>query len=131
MKRPALFLIVLLALAGCRFGPSLKNFEPAHSPGGAEAILMLDLRNLRGELLALRDDGLVVLAKDELVFVPFEAIQHGRLAQKGAFIRNGSAPDERARERLRLLSRYPQGLSADVEARLLAAYGQDELTTVR
>ena len=135
MKRSTLTLIALLMLAGCRIGPSPDGYRPAHRPEGARADLTLSEQVLRGELLALHKDGLVVLVTDkpvdELAFVPFDAIQEGEFDQgKTLRLRNGKAPGARARERLRLMSRYPQGLSDNVLARLLAAYEQDELTTV-
>ena len=51
------------------------------------------------------------------------AIRIGRFAQHGVLIENGHAwPD--TPERLRLVSRFPAGLTPDIRARLLAAFGQ-------
>ena len=40
------------------------------------------------------------------------------------------AKSDEARERLRLISRYPQGMSPELEARLLEAYGQSRVLEI-
>lgn len=45
-------------------------------------------------------------------------------------IRDQRTPDRNVREHLRLLSRFPQGLTADLLQLLLTAHGQTELAGV-
>jgi hypothetical protein len=80
---------------------------------------------MTGELLAIEQASLLLLEGREVVRVALPLVQAGK-APKVSFV--GTALDDATRERLRLISRYPQGISGDLEARLLEAYG---LTAVR
>jgi len=69
----------------------------------------------------VEDSSLLVLAGRQLIRVPLPRIQSGK-APKLSF--TGTTLKGEARKRLRLISRYPQGVSPDLETRLLRAYGQ-------
>ena len=121
-------LAVPLALVGCFVGPSAKNYAPARGPGGAIVALVLSgSRELQAELLAVEDSTLLVLRGRELVRVAVAAIESGKVP-KVSFNRSTLRGD--TRERLRLISRYPQGVPAALEARLLEAYGAPEVKAV-
>lgn len=123
---PAGAALLIGALGACFTGPSARTFPPARDPGGIAADLRLELRQgrLRGELLEVQDSALVVLRDDSLVtIVPIRAIRSGSFAKPGLLIANGYI-SRRGRERLRLVSRFPAGLTPELRARLLAAYGQ-------
>jgi hypothetical protein len=75
---------------------------------------------IRGELLAVEERALLILQDRELTRVMFQRIRSGR-APDGGF--RGRVMTGDVRERLRLISRYPQGVSPELEARLLQAYG--------
>ncbi|SRR6266705_4493446 len=132
MLRSSLVLAALLALGGCvkYVGVSAKNFRPATRPEGIWSDLRFRHGRLSGELLEAADSGLFVLANDKVVFVPLGVIRSGVFAERGTLIYNGRA-DERAREELRLLSRFPAGLSRERRTLLLAAYGQTEPEVAR
>jgi hypothetical protein len=127
---------VLTATAACHSGPSVQRFAPAHEPGGAAISLQLRRAGvawrITGELLAVRDSDLLV--RDTAAFwrVPIRAIRSATVQAKG-----GDVSIERgriaagSRDRLRLLSRYPHGLSDELLARLLAAYGRDSVDIAR
>lgn len=120
--------IGLLGSEGCAVGSGFWNFPVAHSAAGATVELELTgSRAIVGELLAVHDSGLIVVrrgwASRAVVLVPEAAILRIRVAQVGTY-RELTA--ER-RERLRPVSRYPQGVSAPLLRRVLDGYGQAEL----
>jgi hypothetical protein len=119
-------LAALILLAACSVGTSGRSYPPAQGPAGAIVTLgFTDRRTMTGELLAVEAGSLLLLEGREVVRVALPVVQSGK-APKVSFA--GPTLDAATRERLRLISRYPQGVSADLEARLLEAYG---LTAVR
>ena len=113
----------LILLTACSVGSTGRNYAPAKGPAGATVSLELTgKRTMTGELLAVEQGSLLVLAGRQLNRVALPVIQSGK-APKVSFT-GGTLKDE-LRERLRLISRYPQGVSPDLEARLLEAYGQN------
>ena len=118
----------LLVVAGaCFTGPSVRTFAPARSPGGIAADLQLDRKtHIQGEVLEVQDTALLVLQRNaRVIIVPIGRIRYGYFVKRGVLIQSGwiSAKD---RERLRIVSRFPAGLTAELRARLLSAYGQTE-----
>jgi hypothetical protein len=125
--RPALEAFALLLVA-CAVGTTGGSYEPAQGPAGATVTLELTgQREMVGELLAVEDTALLVRQDRQLVRVPLRLILSGK-APKVSF--TGQLPAGEPRERLRLISRYPQGVSAELEARLLEAYGQSRVREV-
>ncbi|HKP49385.1 MAG TPA: hypothetical protein VJU17_05170 [Gemmatimonadales bacterium] len=118
-------LIALLLSAGCSVGSKVKNYAPAQGPAGAMLELELEgKRALIGELMAVADSSLLVQSGGRLHRVRLALIESG----KAPSVRFTSAPlPPEVREHLRLISRYPQGISPELESRLLQAYGQTEL----
>lgn len=117
--------LALLLVAACPIGTTGRGYAPAKGPAGATVTLELTgHRRIVGELLAVEDTALLVLEDRQLVRVPLPLIVSGN-APKVSF--NGQAATGglgEPGERLRLISRYPQGVSAELEERLLQAYGQ-------
>lgn len=114
-------LLAPLLLAACMVGTSGRNYAPAKSPAGATVSIDLgDSRRITGELLAVEETTLLVLQEHELIRVAVTLIRSGK-APKISF--TGQSLVDTTRERLRLVSRYPQGVSPELEARLLQAYG--------
>lgn len=133
--------LVLLGSACTRnVGVLVEDFKPAHLPAGiaTEVTLAKDLvpgNKIDGELIAVTDKGLTLLlhkplATEEglrrLVEVPFGAMRRAKFDQLGlSSVRSeGQAIDDARRDRLRLLSRFPQGLEGELLAQLLATYGE-------
>ncbi len=131
--------LVFLGITGCNVGPRVADFQPAQGPAGARVTLHVGPRTLHvgamtvtGELLAVEDTALIVLTSGQGVFVvPYTAIREGRVSQRGATIFRGRTPADRARQRLRLVSRFPQGISPELMEALVAAYGRAELKAVK
>jgi hypothetical protein len=123
--------VLALLAAACVFGPSAAKFEPARGPHGVTATITTTGGTLvTGELIEVRDTGLLVAHPTAIVSVPYTATRSAAFAQTTLAIKGGQAPAPSVRERLRLLSRFPQGLSAPLLQQLLAARGQAEVTEV-
>lgn len=121
----------MVLLGACSHGPSLQKFEPAHAPGGIEADLRLAHAQVRGELLAVQDTALIVLSDErKIVLVPVSKVKLGNFGDLGTLIGDWK-PGRDTMERLRLLSRFPAGLTPELRGRLLAAYGQTEVEIVQ
>jgi hypothetical protein len=131
MLRSTLIGAALLFGAACYHGPSLRTFRPANSPAGIDADLRLRKTQVRGELLEVQDSALIVLTESQtIVMVPVDSIRRGIFGERGMLIGEGR-DRPRALAQLRLLSRFPAGLTPDLRARLLAAYGQTEVKVAR
>lgn len=120
------FLLSLAAALSCYVGPSIRNFEPAASARGVQAYLRVGKQRTKveGELLAVRDSTLLVLRDGERVaVVPILLIRSARFEKVDLLI-EGNRLSARDREQMRLFSRFPAGLTPELEARLLAVYGQ-------
>lgn len=118
----------LLLLAACPVGTTGKGYAPAKGPAGATVTLELTARpQIVAELLAVEESALLVVREGRVARVPLSLVASGK-APKVSF--TGPTLTGETRERLRLISRYPQGVSADLEARLLEAYGQSGVEEV-
>lgn len=131
--RAALFVALLVAVAACPVGPTVRNFRPAQSPQGIAAEIQLRDRaktRIVGELLEVRDSTLLVLRDTtRILLIPIRAIRSASFPKRGSLIENGRLT-RGDREKLRLVSRFPAGLRPELEAQLLAVYGQTEPQTV-
>lgn len=119
---------------GCGFGPPIRygqrveDFPPAGIPNGASVSVVTNQRQIAGELIEVQDTGLVVLERSLLRFFPYTSVRSIRIEPTDRNIGTGSQPlDPRRREEVRLLSRFPQGLSPGVLEQLLAVYGQTQI----
>lgn len=121
----------VVVLAACYHGPSIYKFSPVQEPYGVDADLRLRKIRVRGELLEVQDSALIVLTdSNKVVAVPVSIIQAGIFDKLGQLVGEGIRP-EPGLARLRPFSRYPNGLTPELRARLLSAYGQTELQVIR
>ena len=121
----------VLLFAACYHGPSIYKFGPVRGPDGIGADLRLQETRVRGELLEVQDSALVVLTdSDKIVSVPLSGIRAGSFDKFGMIIGEGMNSHS-ALAKLRPFSRFPTGLTPELRARLLAAYGQTEAQVVR
>ncbi len=128
--RPLSGVLILGVALACSVGPRPQQFPPAREPGGATIQLRLrDKRVVTGELLAVQDSGFLVLDSTRILLVPNRAVRSGSLVTGGGAAFAGK-PLGGTREHLRMLSRYPSGVSSELLAGLLAAYGRDSVETV-
>lgn len=129
--RLGLALFALAVLAACAVGTTGGSYEPAKGPAGARVTLeVTGHREVIGELLAVEDTSLLVLQERQLLRVPLPLVISGNAPKVSFTGRTLMAKSDEARERLRLISRYPQGMSPELEARLLEAYGQSRVLEV-
>lgn len=136
------------------YGPTLSEHAPATRPAGIASVLDLGNDTLRAEMLALEEDALIVLVDrspdhrlaGRLVRVPLTGIRTARFAdaseidysfwtfflslippgphKQQPLVTHGIDPDPAVRARLRMLARYPQGVTDDLLARLETVYGE-------
>ena len=125
--------LALLALAtGCVWGGRNAQLVPAHAAGGDTVTVSLYRirRDLRGELFAVDDSG-VILAAGQVTWVPWTRIS--MLRSRGlhkSFLPAGKAPPPAALDELALISRFPLGLNDSTLAAVLAAKHQDVLRQI-
>ena len=117
-----------LACVACVVGQHIDTFEPANGPAGGTVTLTTNVKPIGylGELLAVEDSALLLVRNDTLMRVPSSLIRSIDAPYGG-----GSGKlDKHQREKLRLISRYPKGVTPDLEQRLLAAYHQPRVKVV-
>ena len=125
MRRPWVYGPLLATLA-CHLGGRVDRFAPAKQPAGVALTFWLrGGATGQGELLAVQDTALVVLAQDTVTLVPYRVLTAGRFSQVGELTE--TPPPGDFAEKLRQVSRFPQGLTPEMLTRLLAAYGQSTL----
>jgi hypothetical protein len=135
IRGPGLLTLVILAClsSGCRLDVTAQKYLPAQGPKGVNMHLDTAQGNLSGELIEVRDAGIVVLTDQKLRFLPYTDILSSRLDQTSSHysISNRTAPQPDALAQLRLLSRFPQGLTPELMRQLLDVYRQTELPGVK
>lgn len=124
-------LLGFLLVAACSMGPRVNRFAPVRDPQGALARVTRGRVAFNAELLAITDSALLVLDTDatRVTLVPYRAATGVTFPELPAdyWLRRGGAPSSHVREQLRLWSRFPAGVDAEMQRRLLAAYHQDSL----
>jgi hypothetical protein len=129
--RAGLLTLVILAFLsnGCTLGMTASKFRPAKGPQGVNMRITTEQGEFSGELIEVRDTGIVVLVDQKLRFLPYTDIRYSKLDQSSSYgpISQRKAPKPDAQAQLRLLSRFPQGLSPELMRQLLDVYGQTEL----
>jgi hypothetical protein len=136
MRFATAVLAVSLALAGCHIGTRAERFDPARKPEGVGAEIQVRGKTLNGELLEVGASSLLLLAQRQsagrVVLVPYAAIEDAQFRQMSSCrIRSGLPPEAAVRERLRQVSRFPQGLAPELLQRMLEDLGQSEPETLR
>ena len=121
----------LLVVSACALGPRTKTFAPVRRPAGALADVSRGNAAFKAELLAVTDTALLMLntRARQIVLVPYTATTEVQFSQlPDAFtLHGGRVPPPELRDRLRLWSRFPPGVTAELLHQLLAAYGQNSL----
>lgn len=137
--------IALLLLASCHVGPQIAESDLGQQPHGANLLVELKEKTgskrieYRGELLDVRDDGLVVAVDDDadngirVALIPWGRIYRASTTDpSGISVRTSwrESYREASTAELRNVSRFPQGLSPELTSRLLSHYGQSTLDTI-
>lgn len=130
MRRLLIALAALLFSGACvlNVGPRAERLTVATSPSGTIAdIRVRDHGELfTGELLEVRDTALVVLSGGRVTVVPVSAIRRVTFRDSAIYLDGGDVFGVGELSELRLLSRFPQGITPPLMSALLAALGQTE-----
>lgn len=134
----ALYAFVPIVLSACHVGPQIGELAAPRQPGGARVTVAVDAAQrggprYEGELVAVRADGVIIAlpsssSKPRLTFIGWGEISRLKATALPGFEAapgSGNAPREPELDKLRLVSRYPQGLSQELTTNLLAAYEQE------
>ena len=127
----AMLALALLVAGACYFGPRLTDFPAATQPAGTQVRLMRRGWMLEGELLAVRDSAVLVRQDRHVVLVPWRRVAYLVVPKVATLATGGKPPGAALRERLRLMSRFPQDLTPAVERALLASLGRDSVEVER
>jgi len=132
MRRATCFLLlVMLAglMSGCSVGMTALKYRPAQAPNGVIMHVDTTQGKYSGELIEVRDSGIVVQTDQKLRLLPYTEILSSQADQTTSAYAPSKqkAPLPKAQAQLRLLSRFPQGLSPELMGRLLSTLGQTEL----
>lgn len=136
--------LILLAapMSACHVGPQITDLDLAHNPDGATVEVQIFVSEGRGrmkfegELLEIRSEGLVFSGSDanesvdEVIFVAWNRARRVKAFKFGGYdatIGQSLEWKPAAKERFRLISRFPQGISPEIMNGLLAAHRQEEL----
>jgi hypothetical protein len=114
---------------GCSLGMTARKYRPAQDPKGVIVRVDTTSGRLLGELIEVRDAGIVVLADQKLRLLPYTVILSSEVDQTASHysISKRTVPKPDVQAHLRLLSRFPQGLTPELMRQLLGALGQTEL----
>jgi len=88
-------------------------------------------QQVNGELLAVRDDGIVIRLQQRLALVPYASIRRVRVGELPDYSVGAGTPSPERRARLNALSRYPQGIGPDLQRVLFAQSSQTEFEVLR
>lgn len=128
MRRLATSLAALVLSSGCviNLGTGREDVSAATSPNGTpvEVRVRESREIISGELLDVREDALVVLAKQQVVLIPFSLVDRARYHDAPVLDGQGNLGAQE-KSHLRMYSRFPNGIAPSVMAELLRALGQD------
>ena len=120
-----LMILVCAASLGCFFGPRARTVAVAREPNGTSVKIMLPSRTItNAELLAVSDTDITMLWSDTVWSILYAGAREMAFSDVAVTLDNGRRPTPVEQGRLRLASRFPQGLSPNLEARMLAAHHQ-------
>ena len=125
-------LVAPMLLAACvlHTGHQPSDFEPARTAQGVHASLTVGPTRVDGELLEVRDTGLVVHTPTQLAFIPFSAVTQGTFGSSDVILANARKPDYPDLYKLRMVSRFPYGIPDAALQQLLVSQHQDSLAVM-
>jgi len=141
MNRAGLILVAV-SMSACHVGPQIKDLDLAHNPEGATVEVQIlasegqDKLNFEGELLEIGSDGIIFSgaaandSADEVIFVAWSRagrVKATRFGGYNATIGRSLEWNSETKERFRLISRFPQGISPEMMDSLLVAHRQERL----
>lgn len=143
--RLPIYTAILALLSACHVGPRIDQIHAARLPAGAYVLIEIaqsgtqKKQKYEGELLEVRDDGLVVALRSDsihdthIAFVPWNIVYKVKASTLPG-IQSTTPHGERRRKiaikEFRIVSRYPQGLSPELLDRLLASFDQKAMDII-
>jgi hypothetical protein len=126
-------LMLGVSSSACSWGTRPRTFGPANGPEGATVAVRVagEAQNRIGELYAADSSG-VTIANPRLVHIPWKrlvALDVHRLDDYDIW--RGEVVTAQKRSRIARVSRFPQGLTGDLLARVLRHVGQDSVEVVK
>lgn len=129
--KPSLLIALCATMLGCHFGQRIEDFDVAHQPGGATAeVRQASGTIISGELLAVSDSNIIMLWSGAVTGVPYARTRSMSFEILHIRLEHGERPSPDQLERLRLVSRFPQGVTPELRPRLLATYHQNAIMSV-
>jgi hypothetical protein len=126
-------LVVITIVGACTVGKSGKELMVATGPAGASIRVAVPQGAVTGELVTLREHGLIVRSGTQLRFLPYGIITRLTVSELGpdyaVSAQGGMTAQKKAK--LRLVSRFPHGMTPQIEREFLAKLGQSAIDTVR
>ena len=135
--------LMVVLMTGCTLatvGSGLGSYPSASWPEGATVRVRLARASYDGQLLETRADAILILSSTRsetrsgntvqvpetvVRLVPFDRIESVQFQRGSTFEGRRWLPDDaESRERFRLLSRFPQGLTPELLQQVLKMYGQ-------
>ncbi len=123
-----------VALGGCQWGKRTRDFGFALTPSGADVAFRVrgEGDDRRGELFAVDSLG-VTIRSETLVLVRWSRLSGLGVDKLGSEFRvvEGERISAQKREKLALVSRFPQGLSGPLLDQVLATLKQGALEEIK
>jgi hypothetical protein len=135
MRNLILLAAASMIFAGCQIGKNAANFPVAHTVAGATIQIRTASQKFDAELLDVRTNGIVVVKKKDgqVAMVPWTSTQLASVKGLGREYRYGllMPPARDVIPNLVKISHFPQGMTPEMEAKLLASKGQKEIVVVQ
>lgn len=127
--------VLIVSLSACHLGGSAASYMPATSAEGARMTISTETGRFGGELIEVRENGIVVLLSDgKVAMVPWSVTTNaaaqgvpGMLASYGSKI----TPGPETRRNLVAVSHFPQGMTPEIQSRFLAAHNQSSIVVIQ
>ncbi len=138
-------LLAVVTLSACRFGPSPKDIDWVNSPDGARIALRVvgEPQDRVGELLAVNDESVMLRSYEVVEGVELRRPKITRVLWSRVYaidvdkldssydVMRGQRVTNGARRNLALISRFPQGISPEILAKLLTATKQTAVEEIK
>ena len=127
-------LLLSVSLGACHIGGSAADYFEARNVRGAIVQIYTPTTHTEGELLSVRDDGVIAFLRDgRVVLVPWSSSTLVVAKGLGTSYQYGSKipPAAAVKRNLTLVSHFPQGMTPEIQARVLARKGQAQLVLLQ
>jgi hypothetical protein len=127
-------LLLGVSLTGCHIGGNASEYFEARNVRGAIVQIYTPSGRTEGELLSVRDDGVIAFLRDgRVALVPWRSTTLVAAKGFGQSYQYGSRvpPRPDVKKNLALVSHFPQGMTPEIQSRVLASRGQAQLVMLQ